>query len=64
MGSLGFSRRVVKRCAEPDRGLLNGIVAITLALKALDSFRTNEPQISRDYPLNLSISVSGGKETN
>ena len=25
---------------------------------------THRPQIRRDYPLNLSISVSGGKETN
>ncbi len=27
-------------------------------------FSQTEPQIRRDYPLNLSISISGGKETN
>ena len=32
--------------------------------RALRSARSARPQIGRDYPPNLSISVSGGKETN
>jgi len=29
-----------------------------------DTFFRTRSEISRDYPLNLSISLSGGKETN
>lgn len=29
-----------------------------------EDYSMNQPNLKRDYPLNLSISVSGGKETN
>ncbi|KRZ66244.1 hypothetical protein T10_2082 [Trichinella papuae] len=33
------------------------------SVKQSDDIVRNRPQIRRDYPLNLSISISGGKET-
>ena len=42
-----------------------GIVAHRTDVAAVLRTRTsNGPQIRRDYPLSLSISLSGGKETN
>jgi hypothetical protein len=32
--------------------------------KLTSNFLQSAPEIKQDYPLNLSISVSGGKETN
>ena len=47
--------------SDPPRRLLDSLRGEEEEEERLSHFR---PQIGRDYPLNLSISLSGGKETN
>ena len=49
--------------AEQMRYRERGRAYIYIFIWGLSLFRTRS-EISRDYPLNLSISLSGGKETN
>ncbi|KAH3737174.1 hypothetical protein DPMN_043755 [Dreissena polymorpha] len=47
----------------PSRTLPSHETCTTFHCEGARTF-PNRPRIRRDYPLNISISVSGGKETN
>lgn len=59
-GSLGASCRT-RECGEPRSGADSSAAPRFPEAPAPSHFR---PRIRRDYPLDLSISASGGKETN
>ena len=52
------ARTTNEPCAS-DEGVRPAVVHFTRTAVLI-----SRPQIRRDYPLNLSISISGGKETN
>ena len=49
---------------EQKQTVVRGVVEVNSTVQPAVNNTTIRPEIRRDYPLNLSILISGGKETN